>query len=87
MNSTLKAFISKVSTAEANELLVSLASEAMKEKLSKVQDNHAVSWHVAGDRDALTAALLEQLGSENPDMVDVMNYAAMIYVIDQLGAK
>lgn len=83
MQALAAAFLDKVSGEQADEILVEFAALAMAEKLAKKRDQGAGGWHTSKcSTDDLTAKLLEAV--EGGDMVDALNYAAMIYVRSEL---
>lgn len=84
MKNIASAFLDKVPNEVADEILVEQASTAMAEKLAKVRtEKGRGGWHTQTcSTDDLMAKLLTKV--EEGDMVDVMNYAAMIYVRNEL---
>lgn len=84
MKNIASAFLDKVPNEVADEILVEQASTAMAEKLAKVRtEKGRGGWHTKTcSTDDLMAKLLTKV--EEGDMVDVMNYAAMIYVRNEL---
>jgi len=84
MKNVTSAFLDKVPGDIADAILVEQASAAMTEKLAKVRDEKGRSgWHKPScSTDDLMSKLLAKV--EEGDMVDVMNYAAMIYVRNEL---
>ena len=84
MKNITSAFLSKVPGEIADEILVEQATVAMAEKLAKVRSEKGRGgWHTPDCKtDDLMAKLLTKV--EEGDMVDVMNYAAMIYVRNEL---
>ena len=83
MKDATKAFLSKVPDEVADSILVEQATAAMTAKLDKCRKAGAHGWHTPDiETDALLSRLLGAV--EAGDMVDVMNYAAMIHVRNEL---
>lgn len=83
MKEATKAFLSKVPDDIADSILIEQAMTAMSEKLEKSRKAGAHGWHTP---DVTTDALMSRLlaAVESGDMVDTMNYAAMIHVRNEL---
>ena len=83
MNDIQSEFIDKVPNEIADELLVYIISDAMKDKLEKKRKDGRGGWfREICDSDELLDMLNEHI--LKGDMIDVINLAAMIYVREKL---
>lgn len=82
MDEAQKLFVARVKPETADNLLVSLSSQAMEDKLCLKRIQGYQGWHNQCCNEELLESLKEHI--EKGDMIDVMNYAAMIYLRTQL---
>ena len=83
MNGLQKMFVERASDERADELLLSTAIHAMECKLEKKRNEGFGGWHGPEcSNEKLKAMLIEHI--EKDDMVDIMNFAAMIFVREKL---
>lgn len=80
----LEKFCNSVSDEDANDIMVDTVAEEMRIKLQEKSEAGRRGWHNSQDcnNHDLKLALIEHI--EKGDMIDVCNYAAMIYVRKQL---
>lgn len=80
--SIIRAFIRETSDEDADLILANAARDAMLKKLKKKRDEGYGGWH----DDCFNGELWDRLKEhvEKGDPVDVMNFAAMIYVREKL---
>ena len=83
MNKSQQLMIEQMPDKHADRVLVTVASDAMREKLAKKREDGLRGWHTSlCTNEQLGAMLLDHF--DKGDMVDVMNFAAMIHVRTQL---
>ena len=79
----ITAFLNKLEDHNADYMLVQLTSLEMSKKLAKKRTEGRSGWYGAGcDNEYLFELLKDHI--DKGDMIDVMNFAAMIYVREQL---
>ena len=81
-----QAFIDALPDEQADEILVRASGEAMRSKLARKRKEGYGGWH---RNDCNTDLLRERLREhvEKGDPIDIMNFAAMIYVRSILYGK
>lgn len=85
MNKTLKAFIDQVPGETADNLLVGETMEAMQARLAECRDQGKGGWHnPSTTTESLMTSLVNELSTDNPNMIDIINFAAMIRMRKEL---
>ena len=82
MTKTQRIFVSHVSNEAADSALVAITATAMTTKLAAKRSEGYCGWH----NDCTNAKLLAMLKAhvDKGDMIDVMNFAAMLHVRSEL---
>lgn len=86
MNEAIQKMIDSVPNATADHIMAISAVKAMRTKLNRKRDEGRGGWFTS---DCSNKVLLEMLKEhiEKGDMIDVMNFAGMIWMREQLYGK